>query len=95
MNYDENIIKEVESLAGLFLTPEEISVLLDIDRTEFDRQIRMKSGILYKTYMFGKTQSKKEIHVNVIKMAKHGSPLAEDMAQKMIISQDSYERSIK
>lgn len=95
MTYNEDTIKEIETLAGLFLTPEEISVLLDLDKNEFDRQMRIKSGMLYKTYMLGKTNSKKEIHSNVIKMAKHGSPLAEDMAQKMIINQDSYERSIK
>jgi hypothetical protein len=95
MDYNNQILKEVEELAGLFLDPEEIAILLDLDIDEFSRQLRLKQGCLYRSYFMGKTLAKKEIHTNVVKMAKHGSPLAEEMAHKMITNQERAERATK
>lgn len=88
MNYSEEILKQVEELSGVFLTPEEISMLASIDYSEFSRQIRLKKGDLYIAYFRGKTIAKKEIHQNIVRLAKQGSPLAEDLAHKMMINQE-------
>lgn len=92
MNLTEAQLTEIEELAGLFLEPEEIAILLDLDPDEFQNCIRKKKGLAWKYYFRGKTESKKMIHQNIVKMAKHGSPQAEDMASQMMINQETAER---
>ena len=87
MNLTEQQLKEIEELAGLFLEPEEIAVLMDISTNEFFAQLERKRGNIYQAYFRGKTTSKKEIHENVVKMAKHGSPQAEELAKQFIHKQ--------
>lgn len=94
MNLTEVQLKEIEDLAGLFLEPEEIAILLDIDPHEFQNCIRKKKGLAWTHYFRGKTESKKIIHQNIVKMAKHGSPQAEEMASQMMINQETAERRV-
>lgn len=95
MNLNEAQLKEIESLSGIFLEPEEIAILMDLDESEFMQQIRKKKGEVWKAYFRGKTESKKDIHTNIVKMAKHGSPQAEEMAKQMINQQEIAERRAK
>lgn len=92
MNLTEEQIKEIEELAGLFLEPDEIAVLTNIDIDFFNQQLERKKGDIYLAYLRGKTISKKEIHQNVVKMAKHGSPQAEELANLFIDKQKSAEK---
>ena len=94
MNLNETQIKEIQELAGLFLEPEEIAVLLKLDSNAFLQEIEFKNGVAYDAYFKGKTTSKKEIHENVVKMAKHGSPQAEEMAKDMMYKQNLAERRV-
>jgi len=87
MNLTEEQLKEIERLAGLFLEPGEIAVLLNIDAENFLHGLDMKKGDLYTAYFRGKTISKKEILENVVKMAKHGSPQAEDLVKQFMDKQ--------
>lgn len=95
MNLTEVQLKDIEELAGLFLDPEEIAILMDLDVDEFHEAIRRKKGNAWKHYFKGKTESKRAIHENIVKMAKHGSPQAEDMAKQMMITQETSERRAK
>jgi hypothetical protein len=92
MNLTEEQIKEIEELAGLFLEPDEIAVLTNIDIDFFNLQLERKKGDVYLAYIRGKTISKREIHQNVVKMAKHGSPQAEELANILIDKQKSAEK---
>ncbi len=95
MNLTEIQLKEIEELAGLYLEPEEIAILLDLDENEFHECIRRRKGLVWRHYFRGKTESKRAIHENVIKMAKYGSPQAEEMAKQMMITQETAERRAK
>jgi len=92
MTLSEVQLKEIEELAGLFLEPDEIAILLDLDLDDFKREIRSKTGQVFKHYFKGKTESKKAIHENVVKMARHGSPQAEETVKEMIYQQELAER---
>lgn len=92
MNLTEEQLKEIEELAGLFLEPDEIAVLTNIDIDFFNQQLERKKGDIYLAYVRGKTISKREIHQNVVKMAKHGSPQAEELANLLIDKQKSAEK---
>lgn len=85
-------LQQVEELAGLFLAPDEIAVLIHVDIDSFVRAIVSKSGNVYSAYLLGKSKAKQAIRENVVKMAKHGSPAAEDLAEKYIKEQELEER---
>lgn len=85
-------LMEIEELSGLFLSPREIAILMDLDGDRFAEIILAGNGKAYQAYFKGKTKSKKMIHENVIKMAKHGSPQAEELAREMIVQQKIEEK---
>lgn len=79
--------KLIEEYAGLFLYPEEIAILLDIDTDVFSRMLRDKKSQCYKSYTRGKTLSKMHIRKNIVAMAKNGSAQAEMLAGKFASDQ--------
>jgi hypothetical protein len=95
MNLSDDQLLEIERLSALLLNPDEIAVMIHVDIDLFLEQISLKSGEIYHAYFRGKTITKKEIHDNVLKMAKRGSPQAEEMARQMIIQQNSSEKRAK
>lgn len=95
MNLTEEQLEQVYENAALFLSPEEIAVLIDADVHQFMAEIKLKKGPVYLRYMKGKTESKKAIRENVLKMAKHGSPQAEDLAEKYISEQKIAEKNAR
>nr|NQU89742.1 hypothetical protein [Bacteroidota bacterium] len=95
MNLTETQLKDIEELAGLFLSPEEIAILIDVNYDLFTVELLKKKGPVYKAYCKGKTESKKAIHTNVVKMATLGSPQAEEMANDFIFKQELAEKRAK
>ena len=95
MNLTDELLQQVHDNAALFLSPEEIDVLLDLDVSRFCAEIKSKKGLVYTRYMKGKTESKKAIRENVVKMAKHGSPQAEELAEKYISEQKIAEKNAR
>lgn len=92
MTLNEQQLQEIEELAGLFLNPDEIAILLDIDTDAFIASLQDKKSLVYKHYFRGKTTSKKNIRQNVIRMARHNSPQAEELADTYISSQSQFEK---
>ena len=88
-------LKEIEVLASLFLEPDEIAVILDLDISWFENEISKRSGVVFIAYFKGKSISKKELHENVVKMAKRGSPQAEEMLTTFIQKQNIAENRAK
>jgi hypothetical protein len=79
--------KMIEEYSGLFLHPDEIAILLDIDTDVFARMLQDKKSMCYKHYTRGKTLSKMHIRKNIIAMAKNGSAQAEMLAGKFASDQ--------
>ena len=92
MNLSDEQLKDIEELAGLFLTADEIAILIDLDIDLFIAEISNKKSRAFAAYFLGKTRSKKKIRENVIKMARNGSPQAEELADAYIESQKLFER---
>jgi len=92
MNLTEKQLEEIQELAALLLEPEEIAVLAEINTDAFFREVESKQGPVYQAYFRGKTETKRAIHENVIKMAKHGSPQAEELAKEFIFKQQLAEK---
>lgn len=92
MNLSDEQLEHIRELAALLLLPEEIAALTGIDSPLFLRAIETKSGDAYQAYFAGKTETKKAIHENVIKMAKRGSPQAEELAKDFMQKQHLAEK---
>ncbi len=92
MDLSDEQAEKVKELAGLFLAPDEIAILTGIDMDSFIRAIVNRSGNAFTSYLLGKSEAKKAIRENVIKMAKHGSPAAEELAERYIKEQEHEER---
>jgi hypothetical protein len=92
MNLSEQQLNQIQELAALLLVPEEIAALTGIDSRLFMREIESKTGPVYQAYFAGKTETKKAIHENVIKMAKRGSPQAEELAKDFMQKQHLAEK---
>jgi len=83
----DEVNKLIEEYAGLFLTIEEIAVLLDVDPAELRRDIRGGKSERSKAYNRGKLNSILEVRRQTVAFAKKGSPSAEELVQGYIIKQ--------
>lgn len=86
MNEDE-ILKQIEFLAGLFFTIEEISIRLNLNETELRREIRGKTTPRAQAYTKGKMDQILELRKELIKYAKKGSNQADTIVTQLINKQ--------
>lgn len=64
-------------MAGLFFTPEEIAINLEVDPDDFANLIKAQSGDAYKYYMAGRFSSDVELRKAVQQAALNGSTPAQ------------------
>ena len=76
----------VKKYAGLFLTIDDIAILLDLDPVVFRREVRGRNSELAKAYLKGKLESIVDIRELTVEFGKKGSPQAESFIK------DYYER---
>jgi predicted DNA-binding protein YlxM (UPF0122 family) len=87
MNLTPEQLKMIEEYAGLFLSWRDIAVLLDLNPDDFYQEWRKKSSEIFKSYQKGQILRKCSLRRPVIKMAEHGSPQAEMLADKFFSEQ--------
>jgi len=89
---DENeLCRQVEEYAGLFLTVDEISILCDLDPSLFRREIRAGRSPVARSYLKGKIGSMLEIRRMTVDFAKKGSPQSEILVKEYIEKMESNE----
>jgi len=64
-------------MAGLFFTPEEIAINIEVDPDDFANLIKSQSGDAYKSYMAGRFSSDVELRKAVQQAALNGSTPAQ------------------
>jgi hypothetical protein len=87
----DEILLEIERLSSLFLSPKEIALFLKLDYSFFILNLKDSKTDIYYYYNMGKLKTKIELRENIIKLAKHGSPHAQEMAKDFIKSQKTSE----
>ncbi len=90
MNEPE-ILSQIELLAGLFFTIEEIAIRLDINEQELRREIRGKRTERAKAYWNGKLTQLIELRKSIVEYAKKGSNQADIIITELIIKQNQTE----
>ncbi len=87
MNLSDEQLETIKELSGLFLSIREIACMLEIDFETFDQMVQNTNTPAYMAYLIGKTQSKYEIRLKIVALAKMGSPPAQTLAEKFIEEQ--------
>lgn len=92
MELTSDELEKLEEYAALFLTVDEISLLLSIDARAFKIELKKVDSDIAKRYFHAKIQSKLDIRRQVINYAKRGSPQAELTVKEYISNQTLSER---
>ncbi len=89
---DENeVYREVEKYASLFLTIDEICILCALEPSQFRREVRNGKSKLAQAYLKGKLESMVQIRRMTVEFAKKGSPQAESLVREYIEKMESNE----
>ena len=65
MNLTQQELDTIEELAGLFYTPKQIAIILEIDPEMFETQIRSEIGNIYKAYYKGYYEAVSYTHLTL------------------------------
>ena len=84
MELSEEQIKQIEYLAGLFYTPKQIAVMVDVVVKEFAAAVQYEDSLVYKAYWKGRYEADLQFRIAVKRLSDLGSSPAQTMIEKMI-----------
>lgn len=79
MHLSEEQLNEIQSMASLFFTPEEIAVNIEVDPSDFLLSIKSQYGQAYKRFMAGRFSAEVELRKAVQQAALNGSSPAQQI----------------
>jgi len=86
-NLSNNIdLEEIQKLAGLFYTPREIAIILQLIPEDFITLCNEEGCPIYNSFHAGRLLSETELRTSIIKLAKSGSSPAQTMAMNMLMN---------
>ena len=83
MKLDEKQLKEVEQFAEWFFTPQEIALIMEVDETQFKKELRNPASPVRKSFMTGKYRTEAVMRQRAIQFMKQGSTPALSETIKM------------
>lgn len=75
MKLSTEVLKEIEEMAGLFMTPKAISIIVGLDMSDF--------SAIYQHYYRGNYKAEAELRTAIMRLAKQGSSPAQTLALKL------------
>lgn len=84
-------LEQTEQLASLLMSPDEITIILAVDKDEFLDELLYESTDAYKAHQRGKLRTKAELHKTILTQAKQGSGPAQSMAARILLDLESRE----
>lgn len=77
-------LAEVENLAGLFFSPREIAVMLELILPEILEQLDNSEGNFYRAFQKGRLQNEVNLRKAIMQLARAGSSPAQTMAMDLL-----------
>jgi hypothetical protein len=77
-------LAEVERLAGLFFSPREIAVMLELHLPEILEQLDSNEGNFYRAFQKGRLQNEVDLRKAIMQLARAGSSPAQTMAMDIL-----------
>jgi hypothetical protein len=89
---NEDQLAMIEDMAAHFMKPSDIAIMIGMKEDEFSEAIHDTSCEIYSRYQKGKITSIMELRRKIVKMAKNGSPQAEQLVVEFINDQRTGEQ---
>lgn len=86
--FDTEELNEIEKMAGLCFTPEQISIVLQVNTDEFCRMYNDKTSIVFLTYQRGALIHETEVRNSIYNLAKGGSSTAQQQYLALMKNRD-------
>jgi hypothetical protein len=80
----ETILAEIKEYAGLFFTPKEIALMVEIDEGFFLDCMTKEENTIYRNFQTGRLTSEMELRKCILKLAKSGSSPAQTMSMDIL-----------
>jgi hypothetical protein len=84
MIYNEEQLNTIRKCGELLLRPNEVGYVLELDINQVESDLNNKHTNAHMMYMRGKMETKMVLRENLLKNAKRGSPLAEQIFNDLI-----------
>lgn len=91
MEYEKEILSQIEKFASIYLKISDIAVLLDIPADLLRDDIADRTSDVSKAYRRGKAASKVKLHSQEMMLAQVGSPLAIENAHRNLLDMEDDE----
>lgn len=91
MEYEKEILSQIEKFASIYLKISDIAVLLDIPADILRDDIADRTSDVSKAYRRGKAASKVKLHSQEMMLAQVGSPLAIENAHRNLLDMEDDE----
>lgn len=91
MQYEKEILSQIEKFASIYLKISDMAVILDIPADVLREDIADRSTDVPKAYRRGKAASKVKLHSQEMMLAQVGSPLAIENAHRNLLDMEDDE----
>ena len=91
MEYEKEILTQIEKFASIYLKRSDIAVILDIPAEVLRSDIADRGTDVSKAYRRGKAASKVKLHSQEMMLAQVGSPLAIENAHRNLLDMEDDE----
>lgn len=91
MEITPSVLEEIEKLAGLFLSPKAIAIIIQMDYDDFVDALDDESTEIHKRYYKGSYEAEATLRQSIIKLANQGSSPAQEMVRKYVEKQRNAE----
>lgn len=87
--FDQNDFTEIEKMAGLCFTPEQIAIVLQVDPDDFRLLYNDHKSDVYLHYQRGSLMHETEVRNSIFQLAKGGSSTAQQQYIGLMRSRDN------
>jgi hypothetical protein len=84
MNLNNDDLENITAMSGLFLTPSEIAINLNVDESEFIEQINIPGYDVKRAYDTGIILGKIKLRTGIMIAAEHGSSPAQQLMLQLL-----------
>ncbi len=84
MDLTEDKLKELKELAGLFFSPKNIAMIMEIDYSELKEKLQDENTEVYKSFNSGRLHREAEIRKSILEHASRGSAPAQTISVKFM-----------
>ena len=84
MTLNEDELKKIRELAGLFFAPKEIAIIMQLPTEAFCKTCQREGSAVYQSFLAGRLEQEALVRKSIVDFAKKGSTPAQTMALDLL-----------